>query len=129
MSDVCATSLVCKSGRAAIQRMTWTLAYLKDQYPNFDASRFVPTVESIQSSLAAIDHFYTDWIPFNPDCCEFESLGNQADVMTNSMLQSVGAANIPPPPPETDWASVIVFGGVALLLIAYQPQISRLFKK
>ena len=125
---VCTTPM-CKDGRAAVARMDWTFQYLVVQYPNFNKTAYSATVESIKASLAAIDSWYADLIPFNPNCCTMADLGAQADNITNQMLGSVGAVNIPPPPPSTNWASLIVFGGVALLLIAYQPQVSRLFKK
>lgn len=124
---VCTTPM-CKDGRAAVERMNWTYQYLDDQYQNFNPATYQATVESIRSSLAAVDSWYADWIPFNPTCCTIADIGAQADVITNQMLASVGAANIPPPPPQTNWGTIVVVGGVVLLLVAYQPQIKRLFK-
>lgn len=125
---VCTTPM-CKSGRAAVAKMWYTFNYLKANYQNFNAAGFEPTCKSIQAALDSVDSWYADFIPFNPTCCTIDDIGRQADTITNQMLASVGGVTIPEPPPGTDWTSVIVFGGVVLLLVAYAPQIKAALKK
>lgn len=127
-STVCATSLMCKKGRSAVEQMSHTFDYLRDNNQGFNAAAFEPTVRSIESEFNAIYSFYTEWIPFNPDCCTIEDIGINADAITNQMLASVGAAGVPPPPPQTDWGTVIIVGGVILLAVVYSPQVKRIIK-
>jgi len=125
---VCTTAL-CKSGRAAVSQMLYTFDYLRAQYTKFNAGSFQPTVQALKAQLESVDSWYADMIPFNPTCCTIDDIGRQADTLTNQMLASVGAANVPPPPPATNWGNLIVFGGVALVLVAYAPQIKAAMKK
>jgi len=124
MATVCTTPL-CKSGRAAVAKARWTWQYLKDNYPGFNAGSFNPAIQSLEASLASVDSWYADFIPFNPVCCTIEDLGAQADILTNQMLGSVGAVNIPPPPAQTDWVTLAVVAGAVLLLVTYSPQIKK----
>lgn len=120
---VCTTPM-CTDGRAAVVEMEYTFGYLKQNYPTFAAEFFAPAVASTRASLDAVDSFYADWIPFNPTCCTIEEIGAGADVLTNQMLQSVGASAVPHPPAGgTDWLSVAIIGGLALVAVAYAPQI------
>jgi len=127
LNEVC-TTVLCKDGRAAVAKMWFTWNYLRDTFPNFNAASFESTAHSIQSALDAVDSWYADLIPFNPTCCTIDDIGKQADLITNQMLVSVGAANIPEPPPLTDWTSVILIGGTILLLVVYSPQIKKVLK-
>lgn len=124
MASVCTTPL-CKSGRAAVAKAWYTWHYLQDNYQNFNAASYQPALQAIQASLDSVDSWYADLIPFNPVCCTIDDLGAQAEILTNQMLASVGAVNIPPPPPQTDWLTVALVGGAILLLAVYSPQIKK----
>jgi len=124
MPLVC-TSVGCTEGRAAVARMLATFADLQANYPAFKASSFAAPVQTIKDSLDAEDSWYATWIPFNPTCCVIADLGVQADALTNQMLNSVGASPLPELPAPTDWASVVLIGGVILLLVVYSPTIKK----
>lgn len=125
MATTVCTSTMCKTGRAAVAKMWYTLNYLRANEPSFNAAGFEPACRGIQASLDAVDSWYADLIPFNPTCCTIDDIGRQADALANQMLASVGAANIPPPPPQTDWLTVALVGGAILLLAVYSPQIKK----
>lgn len=126
---VCTTPM-CTDGRTAVVEMEHTFSYLKQNYPTFNQEYFGPAVASIRASLDAVDSIYADWIPFNPTCCTIEEIGSQADLLTNQMLQSVGASGVPAPPPAgTDWFSIALLGGLALVAIAYAPTIQTYLPK
>lgn len=123
-SSVCTTTL-CKDGRADVQAMWYTLNYLRENYTDFEYSRFQPTCQSIQQELNAVDSWYADLIPFNPTCCTIENIGLEAQAITSQMLTSVGAVGVPAPPPSTDWSTLVFVGGAILLLVVYSPQIKK----
>ena len=121
MSSICTTTL-CKDGRAAVEKMRFTRDYLTSNYPNFNADSFQPTIKALQAELESVDYWYADLIPFNPTCCVIDDIGKEADILTNQMLASVGAVNVPTPP-ESNWSNAVLIGGIALLLVVYSPQI------
>lgn len=97
MSIVCTTPM-CEAGSASVEQMRQTFNSLSaDVSQHFDASRFRSTVDSIEASFNAEYSWYDPLIPFNPVCCTIEKIGQQADLITNQMLESVGASGIPGP--------------------------------
>jgi len=81
---------MCESAQASVNQMVETFASLSAD-TSFDTSRFKPTVDSIKASFDAEWSWYDPYIPFNPACCTLEKIGQQADILTNQMLSSVGA--------------------------------------
>lgn len=114
---------MCSDGRAAVVEMWRAFNYLSEIYPDFHSGAFRPSCEAIQAALDANDSWYADWIPFNPTCCTIAGIGEQAEVLTTQMLASVGAATLPAPPKGTDWASLVVIGGLLAIALVYSPQI------
>jgi hypothetical protein len=130
MSLVCTTPQ-CSEGRSKVAAMWDTLNQLKSQNANFRYDNFLPTCTAIQGELDSVDSWYAGLIPFNPVCCTISDIGDRASALSSQMLTSVGAAGIPKAPgdtPDTDWVTVAVVGGVALLLLVYSPQIKSAFK-
>lgn len=125
IGQVVCTSVMCEDGRRKVAQMWTAFNYLSENYASFDRNHFLPTCNTLQQSLDAIDSWYASWIPFNPVCCSIDDIGNQAIIITNQMMASVGAATVPEPPASTDWASVIVVAGVVVVLAIYSPQIKK----
>lgn len=130
LNQIVCTTVMCHDGRRKVSEMWAAFNYLSENYSNFDRARFLPTCNTLQQSLDAVDSWYATWIPFNPVCCSVDDIGNQAITVTNNMLASVGAESVPlPPPGATDWGSVIMFAGLVALAVVYSPQIKKVVSR
>lgn len=102
MSSQFCTTVMCSEGKAKVQQMRITYENLKNN-PSFNTNRFADTVNSIEESFDAEYTMFSEWIPFNSACCTIGDIGEQAAIITNQMLQSVGSTTVPtaPKPPDT----------------------------
>lgn len=105
----------CEKGRISIQEMRTTFNALSGN-PDFDSVKFRSAVESLEALYAQNTSFFSEWIPFNPNCCAVADIGVQADTLTTRMLQSVGAAPLTPPASAAgfDLNSLMALGGILL---------------
>ncbi len=125
VGDVVCTTVMCYDGRRKVAEMWHAFDYLSANHSEFDRNHFLPAANTLQQSLDAIDSWYATWIPFNPVCCSIDDIGNQALILMDQMMESVGVASVPAPPPTTNWSNVIIIGGIVLLAVVYSPQIKK----
>jgi hypothetical protein len=88
---LCATG-DCAAGRVSVQEMRSTFDALVAN-PQFDRWRFESSVVALESTYNATAGWFSEWIPFNPNCCAIKDIGIQADELTRQMLVSVGSAD------------------------------------
>lgn len=123
------TTVMCSEAKATMDQMWSIFNMLTSTYQNFDPAKWQPAVKGLQDSFDANSHWWDMFYPFNPACCTQRDIAGQALILTNQMLQSVGANIVPAPPPGTDWITLAVVVGGVLLLTVYAPQIKSAFKK
>lgn len=96
------TTPMCAQGRVSVLQMLRVFDELKRTRPAFPAAQYAPTVNAIHASFQDAHSVFSEWIPFNEDCCALKDLGAQADTVTASMLQAAGAAPIGTGPGSTE---------------------------
>ena len=125
--QIVCTSPQCKEAHALCDQMRYTLDNLASSYSDFNYAIYKPAVDAISEAESAKTHWYESLIPFNSDCCALDTIGAQAAALTNQMLASVGAVEVPKPPAGQDWTNLLLIGGAILLLAVYSPQIKKAF--
>ena len=85
------TSAMCSQARASITQMRATFDRLVAA-KQLDRTKFESTLRSIEDSFNKTYSRIHEWIPFSPRCCAVETIGKQADDLTQQMLKEGGVA-------------------------------------
>ncbi len=118
-SDGICTTPMCDAGKASVDEMNAVFMQLGESAQ----SNFGSSVNAINSAFGNIYSWYSDWIPFNPDCCTMQALGAQADNLTNQMQQALGVVPTGAGPGSTgagmSLTSMILLGVVGFLALSH----------
>ena len=113
--------LTCTTGMCANAKVQ--LAVMQDTYkqhaddPNF-ADKYKPSVDTLQAEFDASYSIWSMFIPWNPECCKVQDIGNQAEALTNQMLAYVGV-QLPNVPQSFDWTTLAIIGAVLFVAAPY----------
>ncbi len=120
-SGICTTPM-CDAGAASVAQMQTVF----NQLDSAGQVQFLSSATAINDSFNSIYSWYSDMIPFNPDCCAVQDLGAQADALTHQMQQymSVPAGSQLGPGPGTSAAgmslpALIVLGVLGFLALSH----------
>src|SRR5262249_43112152 len=120
MPSMICTSAMCAQGRVSVQEMRSTFDELSKR-DDFNRGYFEPTVTEIERSYNDSYSIFSEWIPFNPECCAIKDIGSQADSITAAMLTSVHVqAPVPGPAsqkPPLDIDNLMTLGALVLGVI------------
>lgn len=111
------TSGDCDTGAANVNQMD---SVYQSADPNTQA-QFQSAHDGIMATFNQIYSWYSDLIPFNPNCCAVDQLGTQAAQLTIQMQTAMGQAPVTAPPVSSSglgsWILPIGIGlGLWLLL-------------
>ena len=119
---ICTTAM-CANAKVQVSQMQDTFK----QYSNNSDfyARFQPAVDSIQAAFDENYSVWSEWIPFNPACCALQDTGNQAEDLTNQMIQYQGGVTPSMTPRPTDWVTLALIGGALFILAPYVTAYSK----
>lgn len=86
LGDIVCTTPQCTDGEAQVTQMD---SVFQNAPANIQA-QFQSAHDAIMSSYNSVYGAFTNYIPFNPDCCTIGDLGTQAVALQNQMLVSMG---------------------------------------
>lgn len=86
---ICTTPM-CDSGHSSVMQMDSVYLGLDPEIRN----QFQSSHDAILNTLNNTYSWYSTWIPFNPDCCSMQTLGQQAEQLTAQMQAAAGAVTL-----------------------------------
>lgn len=113
---ICTTPM-CDAGEASVSQMDIVFRSLPAGLQN----QFRSTHDNIMDNLASVASWYSDWIPFNPNCCTIQEIGQQADNLTHQMQVANGQVPSGPlsDPGGMSLTSMVVLGVLGFLALTH----------
>ena len=122
-NGVLCTTAMCANAKVQVAEMQATYKQHSDDLTF--ASKFKPAVDAIQATFDDQYSVWSEWIPFNPECCALQDTGNQAETLTHQMIQHVGGVTPLRAGQSFDWVTIAIIGGALFLLAPYVTAYSR----
>lgn len=114
LGDAICTTPQCTEGEAQVQQMDSVF----QSAPPYVQSQFQSAHDAIMATYNATYGMFTNYIPFNPDCCTLADLGTQAVALQNQILTASGQQGTQlQPSPGLPLTTIILLAGAGYLLL------------
>jgi hypothetical protein len=109
---VCTTPM-CDSGSASVSQMDALYQQLGQP------SQYQQAHDAIMASYNQSYSWYSDLIPFNPDCCTLQQIGQQADALSSQMSGGTIGAGPSTQGQGMSLTTILVLGAALYLGMVY----------